>query len=1083
MQNTKETSSNNNNSNSNSNDNVQALSPGATLKSSNKNPSSDGRDKRGNIGADGGQSPPRVLTKNETKNSINDFDNTESDLILITKDVLLSSGKYNYEILSFLGSGTFGQVVKCKRILSNNVKLRVDPVFPTPEVNNANEDAQMSISATDKEKNEEYVAVKVVKSKEAYFRQALTEIRILKFVKEKVGVSTDGNLVEMYDYFKYKEHLCIAFEMLGENLYELLKNNQFRGLPTKSVRVYLKQIINGCKALNDAKIIHCDLKPENILIVGPKEDLRIKIIDLGSACFEGQTVYSYIQSRFYRAPEVLLRLAYDSAIDIWSIGCIAAELFLGLPLFPGVSEHSQLSRIIDMFETYPPDHMLRRGRGTSKFFKPRKSCVYSPPVSPHSNSNSPSNQRKRKLLSSKARYSMKRAPADTLLQFKTPEEYAKDLHRDVDEYKTYFRYARLHDIIMYYPMSQVDANKEREDRLSFINLLNGLLNMDHTERWTSEQAMQHPFITGEKMAPGGYKPPSDQMLERRRQDMCAELKTLRLVDDSSSRAINQKNRSKTNNSGGKHIRGVSDEVTSYNYTRPVKIRKNSRRGSLESALNKHNKNIDAADNANIKGTSKGAATIPVLPATDLTPPKKRVSQLSLQVNNPNYNINSFNNVGNSSKNLKAMEKGSDDFASQATISSGFLGTSLPSSQSYMKALGTGKLGSGAGKMVVSTGSSNYNSTNASLSSSYPYGFQMNERLNLATEQQEQQQRVQPQSDGMFNMNIENVRIDDYDLEGGAANSSAQSNDLLTPQRMRRAQLAVGELHQPIQNSGRPFQFLPYQQSDGSGFKNNDALGKLSSGNRGFKFQDSKLGSTNNGGIGNIDSNTNKISGLSSSFGGWASGNFTGAQSWGGVSGGAFIQPPTFQHGQSKRNQEAPANLGQGDNNTSQTDGGLPIKKHQSLLSGMLEENNIQTTSSGLNNNGGSNSSFSNGMFNFYGHVGSAPAASQQYLPNFSPTSRDDGNNSNNPFAFGGGNQRQDLSKAPISPHLSPRGQFLGETSPLYEEDDDQFDLEMDMGFGSSNDDNFSSGNRPASDSLGTAKGIPIPIKKKNEDGK
>ena len=129
MQNTKETSSNNNNNNNKNNDNVQAISPGATLKSSNENPSTDGRDKRGNNGADGEQSPPRVLTKNSTKNSINDFDNTESDLILITKDVLVSSGKFNYEILSFLGSGTFGQVVKCKRILSNNVKLRVDPVF------------------------------------------------------------------------------------------------------------------------------------------------------------------------------------------------------------------------------------------------------------------------------------------------------------------------------------------------------------------------------------------------------------------------------------------------------------------------------------------------------------------------------------------------------------------------------------------------------------------------------------------------------------------------------------------------------------------------------------------------------------------------------------------------------------------------------------------------------------------------------------------------------------------------------------------------------------------------------------------
>ena len=1031
-------------------------------------PSTDGENKRENNMVDGKESPQRILTKNATKKSINDHDNTDSDLILKTKDILQSSNKYDYKILSFLGSGTFGQVVKCKRISNNNnddlKKTFSSSTTAVPESNMTGDDVKMTGTNNNNnnsdDDDEEYVAVKVVKSKDAYFRQALTEIRILKFVKEKIGVSKDGNLVEMYDYFKYKDHLCIAFEMLGENLYELLKNNQFRGLPTQSVRKYLKQIINGSKALNDAKIIHCDLKPENILIVGPKEDLRIKIIDLGSACFEGQTVYSYIQSRFYRAPEVLLRLAYDSAIDIWSIGCIAAEIFLGLPLFPGVSEHSQLSRIIDMFETYPPDHMLRRGRGTNKFFKPRKSSVNSPPTSPKNDSNSPGgSQQKRKLLSSKARYSMKRAPADTLWQFKTPEEYAKDLQRELDEYKTYFRYARLHDIIMYYPMSQVDANKERVDRLSFIDMLNGLLNIDHTERWTAEQAMQHPFITGETMPTNGFKPPSDQMLERRRQDMCAELKTLRLVDNSGSGTMNAKNRNKAGgNSGVKHIRGGSDG-TSYNYSRPVKIRKNARRGSLENALNKHKNTTgtNAIENVNAKQRGNDNIAIPTLPATDLTPPKQRVPQLTLK----------------STNNLKVMQKGSDDFASQATISSGFLGTSLPSSQSYMKALGTGKLASnnissssgGGGKLPSSKISSNYNSTNVSLSSSYPYAFQMSERPNFAAQQQQQaQQQLQSQNDGMFNMNIENVRIDDHDLEGGMANSPRQQEQeqqqqdvkLLTPQRLRRAQLAVGELHQPVQNSGRPFQFLPYQQSTGQG-------------NGGF---------SNN----NNTNNNNNNSGLSQSYGGWASGNFNGAQSWGGVSGGGFIQPPTFQHGphSGKNNQEAPANLGQSNNNNmamiedtgnNNMMGGLPIKKRQSLMGDNNNDNNNN------NNSGNNSSSFSNGMFNFYGHVGSAPATTQQYFPNFSPT-----NGSNNAFAFvGGGGNQQDLS--PKSPHLSPRGPFLGETSPLYEEDDDQFDLEMDMGFGSSNDDNFTGGNRTTSDSLGTAMNIPIPVKKKSEDEK
>jgi dual specificity protein kinase YAK1 len=74
----------------------------------------------------------------------------------------------------------------------------------------------------------------------------------------------------------------------------------------------------------------------------------VKVVDFGSACMEQETTYSYIQSRFYRSPEILLGLPYSSAIDMWSVGCICGELFLGLPLFPGCNEYDQVARIIEM---------------------------------------------------------------------------------------------------------------------------------------------------------------------------------------------------------------------------------------------------------------------------------------------------------------------------------------------------------------------------------------------------------------------------------------------------------------------------------------------------------------------------------------------------------------------------------------------------------------------------------------------------------------------------------------------------------------------------------------------------------------
>lgn len=82
------------------------------------------------------------------------------------------------------------------------------------------------------------------------------------------------------------------------------------------------------------KLIHCDLKPENVLLVAPQRS-GIKVIDFGSSCFVDEKMYTYVQSRFYRSPEVILGLPYGCEIDMWSFGCILAELFMGYPLFPG----------------------------------------------------------------------------------------------------------------------------------------------------------------------------------------------------------------------------------------------------------------------------------------------------------------------------------------------------------------------------------------------------------------------------------------------------------------------------------------------------------------------------------------------------------------------------------------------------------------------------------------------------------------------------------------------------------------------------------------------------------------------------
>lgn len=81
------------------------------------------------------------------------------------------------------------------------------------------------------------------------------------------------------------------------------------------------------------QIIHCDLKPENILLAQPNRS-AIKVIDFGSSCFQDKRMYTYIQSRFYRAPEVILGLPYGPPIDMWSTGCILVELYTGTSVRP-----------------------------------------------------------------------------------------------------------------------------------------------------------------------------------------------------------------------------------------------------------------------------------------------------------------------------------------------------------------------------------------------------------------------------------------------------------------------------------------------------------------------------------------------------------------------------------------------------------------------------------------------------------------------------------------------------------------------------------------------------------------------------
>ncbi|CEH13623.1 kinase-like protein [Ceraceosorus bombacis] len=254
------------------------------------------------------------------------YDDERGDYLVVNRDHLA----YRYEIMDLLGRGSFGQVLQCKD-----------------------------------HRTGKFVAIKLIRNKKRFHHQALVEVKILKNLTEW-DPDEQYNVIKMTESFYFRNHLCIAMELLSINLYELIKANSFAGFSTRLIRRFTSQVLASLSLMRHHRVVHCDLKPENILLRHPRKS-GIKVIDFGSSCFEQEKVYTYIQSRFYRSPEVILGMNYNTAIDIWSLGCIIAELYTGYPLFPGENEQEQLACIMEILGV-PDKYLIERSSRKKLFF-------------------------------------------------------------------------------------------------------------------------------------------------------------------------------------------------------------------------------------------------------------------------------------------------------------------------------------------------------------------------------------------------------------------------------------------------------------------------------------------------------------------------------------------------------------------------------------------------------------------------------------------------------------------------------------------------------------------------------------------
>ncbi|NP_001087126.1 male germ cell associated kinase L homeolog [Xenopus laevis] len=191
----------------------------------------------------------------------------------------------------------------------------------------------------------ELVAIKRMKRK-FYSWEECMNLREVKSLKKL----NHANVVKLKEVIRENDHLYFVFEYMKENLYQLMKDRN-KLLPESVIRNIMYQILQGLAFIHKHGFFHRDMKPENLLCMGPE---LIKIADFGLVReLRSQPPYTdYVSTRWYRAPEVLLRSSsYSSPIDLWAVGSIMAELYTLRPLFPGTSEVDQIFKICQVLGT------------------------------------------------------------------------------------------------------------------------------------------------------------------------------------------------------------------------------------------------------------------------------------------------------------------------------------------------------------------------------------------------------------------------------------------------------------------------------------------------------------------------------------------------------------------------------------------------------------------------------------------------------------------------------------------------------------------------------------------------------------
>ncbi|KAF9278373.1 dual specificity protein kinase kns1 [Mortierella alpina] len=260
------------------------------------------------------------------------WDDKEGHYIVVPNDDFTK----RYRIVRLLGQGTFGKVVEC---------------FDRQTGRNC--------------------AIKIIRAVQKYRDASKIEARVLTTLKRS-DPRNAYKCLHLNDCFDFRNHVCMVFDLLGQSIYDWLKDNSFCPFPPNQIQFFARQLLTSVAFLHRLRLIHTDLKPENILLANgayrqaaykktPSRmrrillDPEIRLIDFGSATFQDEHHSTVVSTRHYRAPEIIL-------------GCILVEFLTGEALF---QTHDNLEHLAMMQAVLGPipDKLIRSShKSAQKYF-------------------------------------------------------------------------------------------------------------------------------------------------------------------------------------------------------------------------------------------------------------------------------------------------------------------------------------------------------------------------------------------------------------------------------------------------------------------------------------------------------------------------------------------------------------------------------------------------------------------------------------------------------------------------------------------------------------------------------------------